>query len=191
MAKINTALIEGYNAMSAEEKIAALEGFEYDDGATELERFKTALSKANAENADWKKKYNSKLSDDEKKKEADEAQQQRIAEMEDKIKQLETEKTVATYQASYTAMGYSDELAADTAKALAEGDMAKVLANQKKHQEALEKKILSDKMKDFPPPPAGDDAGTMTKEKFRKLSAAERLKFSQEHPEEYKELYGG
>ena len=165
MAKIDTARIEGYNAMSAEEKLAALEAFEFDDGSTELERFKSALSKVNAENAEWKKKYNEKLSDDERKKAEEAEQQRRFSEMEEKIKQLESEKTAATYKASYTAMGYSEELAADTAKALAEGDIAKVLANQKKHQEELERKILSDKMKDFPPPPPGNNTDTMTKEK--------------------------
>lgn len=183
MAKIDTARIEGYNAMSAEEKLAALEAFEFDDGSTELERFKSALSKVNAENAEWKKKYNEKLSDDERKKAEEAEQLKRFSEMEEKIKQLESEKTAATYKASYTAMGYSEELAADTAKALAEGDMAKVLANQKKHQEELEKKILSDKMKDFPPPPPGNDTDPMNKEKFLKLSTEEQNKYIAENPD--------
>lgn len=38
--------------------------------------------------------------------------------------------------------------------------------------------------------PAGD-AGEMTLEKFRALSPTERLNFSVNHPDEYKQLYGG
>lgn len=38
--------------------------------------------------------------------------------------------------------------------------------------------------------PGGDPAG-MTLEKFRALSPAERLEFSVNHPDEYKNLYGG
>lgn len=35
------------------------------------------------------------------------------------------------------------------------------------------------------------NAGEMTLEKFRALSPADRYQFSQNHPEEYKEMYGG
>jgi hypothetical protein len=31
----------------------------------------------------------------------------------------------------------------------------------------------------------------MTKEKLRAMTPAERLEFSQKHPEEYKKIYGG
>lgn len=37
----------------------------------------------------------------------------------------------------------------------------------------------------------GGGDGTMTLEKFRKLSPTERYEFSVNHPDEYKELYGG
>ena len=69
MAKIDTAQIEGYESMSAEEKVKALEAIEYDDGSSKLDEYKNALSKANSENAEWKKKYKEMLSDEQKSKE--------------------------------------------------------------------------------------------------------------------------
>lgn len=58
MAKIDTSKIEGYANMTPEQKLAALEGFEYEDNSAELEKQKNALSKANSEAAEWKRKHN-------------------------------------------------------------------------------------------------------------------------------------
>ena len=64
--KIDTTKIEGYEGMTAEEKLAALEGFEYDDNAQELERVRNQLSKANAEAAKNKRDRDTqKAADDE------------------------------------------------------------------------------------------------------------------------------
>ena len=68
MAKIDVTKIEGYENMTAEEKLAVLEGFEYDDNTSELERYKNAVSKANSEAAELKRKYNERLSAEEKEK---------------------------------------------------------------------------------------------------------------------------
>lgn len=46
MAKIDVTKIEGYEQMTPEQKLAALEGFEYEDNAAEVERLKNANSKA-------------------------------------------------------------------------------------------------------------------------------------------------
>ena len=43
MAKIDTSKIEGYQDMTAEQKLAALEGFEYEDNSAELEKHKNLL----------------------------------------------------------------------------------------------------------------------------------------------------
>ncbi len=45
MAKIDTSKIPGYAEMSAEDKLKALEAFEYDDNAAEVERLKGAVSR--------------------------------------------------------------------------------------------------------------------------------------------------
>ena len=67
MAKINTAAIEGYAEMSAEDKLKALEEYEFETPAPkeneEVTKLKTALSKANSEAADWKRQLREKLAE--------------------------------------------------------------------------------------------------------------------------------
>ena len=74
MAKIDTSKIPGYAEMSAEDKLKALEGFEYEDNAAEVERLKNANSKLSSESAEYKRKLREKQTDDEAKaqKEAEE-----------------------------------------------------------------------------------------------------------------------
>lgn len=139
--KINTGAIEGYSEMTAEQKLAALEAFEYDDNSAELERMKNAVSKANSEAAEWKKKHNALLSEDEQKKQKD---AEAIEEMKSELEKLRKDKTVSDYTAKYIAIGYDKDLAAETAQAMADLDMAKVFANGEKHRQALEKKIKED-----------------------------------------------
>ena len=79
MAKIDTSKITGYAEMSAEDKLKALEAFEYEDNAAELEKQKAAVSKANSEAAEWKRKHNALLGEDEKKKQE---QEEKFANME-------------------------------------------------------------------------------------------------------------
>lgn len=186
MAKIDTSKIEGYADMTPEQKLAALEAFEYEDNAEELEKQKNALSKANSEAAEWKRKHNALLTEDEKKKQED---AEKLAQMEQELSELRKAKTVSEYTAKFVAQGYEEALAEDTAKALADGDSAKVFANQNKFLEEYAKKVKADALKNTPKPPAGDGAKGMTLEKLRKLSDAEYNKFATEHPEEYKALY--
>ena len=65
MAKIDTTKIAGYSDMRAEEKLAALEAFEYEDSAPDLQRYKDAVTRANREAAEMKRKYQETLSKDE------------------------------------------------------------------------------------------------------------------------------
>jgi hypothetical protein len=74
---------------------------------------------------------------------------------------------------------------------MVKGDVAKVFANQKTHQDSIAQKVKTDILKDTPKPGAGSSSQTMTKEAFRELSVAERLAFSTEHPDEYKQIYKG
>ena len=101
------------------------------------------------------------------------------------------ESEISKHKAKLLGLGYDEKLADETAEAMADGDMEKVFANQKKHLDSVEKRVRADALKDTPKPTPDGDSKTMTLEKFRKLSPAERAAFFEEHPEEYKELYGG
>ena len=158
------------------------------DNSAEIDRLKTALSKSNSEAADYKKQLREKMSAEEVKAKED---ADKIEELIKERDALLREKTVAGYKAKYLALGYDESLAGETAEALANGETDKVFANHNKHLAAVEKKIRADVLKDTPKPEGGNSSETMTKEKFSKMSTAEQYKYSVEHPEEYKKLYGG
>lgn len=186
MAKIDVTKIEGYAEMSAEDKVKALEALEYEDNAAELAKLKKANDKLSSESADWKRKYNDQLSEDEKKKQAD---ADKLADMEKELAELRKDKTISEYKAKFIGQGYAEELAEATAKALSEGDTAAVFANQQKFLDEYAKKIKAEALKGTPKPPAGQGGEGMTLEKLKKLSDEDYTKFATEHPDEYKALY--
>ena len=153
MAKIDTSKIPGYAEMSAEDKLKALEEFEYEDNTAEVERLRVAVSKANSEAASWKKKHNELLTEDERKKQED---ADALANMKKELDELRKDKTISEFKAKLIAQGYDEALASDTAQAMADGDTAKVFANQGKFLEDYAKKVKADAMKKTPKPPAGD-----------------------------------
>ena len=169
MAKI-TESIAGYDKMTAEEKLAALEALEQPENKPDPEaaKLKTQLSKANTEAAELKRKLQEKMTEDEKKaQEAEESSRKMMEELET----LRKEKTVASYKASYLSMGYDEATAEATAKAMADGDMEKVFQNQKAFLEAHDKAVLAGAVKTTPTPPAGsgNPAAPMTKEEIYKI----------------------
>ena len=181
---------EGYDALSLEEKLAYYEAFQYDDKASELEKAKNAVTKANGEAAEYKRRYQEKLTAEEKAKEEENEQ---LVTLQNRVKELEAREAKAVYKSQFLALGYDDELASDTAEAMFNGDTAKVFANQKVYLEKHNKAYKAQLMGNGATPQGGNNGGSdvMTLEAFRKLGAAERLAFAQQHPEEYKNLYGG
>lgn len=89
MAKIDVTTIEGFDSMSAEDKLKALMDFEYDDHLADVERYKNAVSKANSEVAEWKRKHKEQLSVEEKEKE-EKAEQ--LQAMQEELAELKKEK---------------------------------------------------------------------------------------------------
>ena len=129
--KIDTTKIENYANLTAEEKVALLEGFEFEQPkaevpSDEITRLKNALTKSNSEAADYRKKWQSTLSEQER---LEAERQQRDAERDARIAELEKEKTVGDYTAKCLAMGYSAELAKSSAIAWAEGNNEQVFAD--------------------------------------------------------------
>jgi len=70
-------------------------------------------------------------------------------------------KTLIAY---FTRTGITKKLAEDTAKALADGDSAKVFANQSKFLEEYAKKVKADAIKKTPKPGAGAGSGSGTED---------------------------
>jgi hypothetical protein len=114
-----------------------------------------------------------------------------MKQLEEQNATLLRESGVAKHKAKFLAMGYDETLASDAAAAMVDGDTEKLFTYQQKHQEALEKKIRADALKGTPKPVPDKGDGAMTLDKLRKMSAQERLEFSQKNPDEYRTLYGG
>lgn len=186
MAKIDVTKIEGYADMTPEQKLAALEGYDMPDPDYSGYVKKDVFDKTASELAAKKKELTEKMTEDEQKKQKE---QEERDELQSKYDKLLHESEVSKFKAKLLGMGYDEKLADDTAEAMANGDSEKVFANQKKHLEAVEKKVRAEALKDTPKPTGDGDSKTMTLEKFRKMSPQERYDFSVKNPEEYKTLY--
>ena len=190
MAKVDITKIEGYEGMTPEEKIKALEAYEIEDVQPDYSGYvkKDVFDKTASELAGVKKQLKEKMTDDDA---AKQKEQEEREELQSKYEKLLHDSEVSKNKAKLLALGYEEKLADDTAEAMVTGDLEKVMANQKKHLEAVEKKVRAEALKDTPKPTGDGDSKTMTLEKLRGMTPSERYTYSQEHPEEYKELYGG
>lgn len=144
--------------MTLEDIEKALEGIELPtDSSAEIDRLKTALSNSNSEAANYKKQLREKMSAEELKAKEDAEKIEALIKERD---ELLREKTVAGHKAKYLTLGYDENLANDTAEALANGDLDKVFANHKKHNESAEKRIRAEVLKDTPTPIGGGGKAT-------------------------------
>ena len=169
MAKIDTSKITGYAEMSAEDKLKALEAFEYEDNAAELEKQKAAVSKANSEAAEWKRKHKALLSEEDKKKQE---QEDKFASMEKELSELREAKSASEYKAKLIGLGYAEDLATTTAKAMVAGDTMTVLANQQKFLDEFAKQVKADALKKTPKPTPGAGGGTGEMDYTKKIEEA-------------------
>lgn len=193
--KLDLTKIEGYEKMTPEEKLKALEGYDVPDpdysGYVKKEVFdQTAseLAEKKRQLTDKQRQLTEKLTEDEA---AKQKEQEEREELQKKYEKLLFENEVSKYKANLLGMGYDEKLAGETAEAMAKGETDKVFSNQKKHLEAVEKKVRAEALKDTPKPTGDGDSKTMTLKQLREMSPAERLAFSEKYPAEYKELYGG
>ena len=138
------------DGMTLEEIEKALADIELpSDGSGEVEKLRAALSKSNSEAADFKKQLRAKMTEDEATKQKETEEREKLQSDYDA---LLSKITVSENKAKLLALGYDEALASETAEAMAKGESEKVFANQKKHLEAVEKKIRADVLKDTPKP---------------------------------------
>ena len=180
--------IQGYSNMTPEEKIKALEAYELTEPDYSGYVKKEVFDKTASELADSKKQLREKMTADEIKAKEDLEKQEKLQSDYDALLR---KVSLSENKAKLLAIGYDEKLANDTAEAMLDGNIDKVLANQKKHLDAIEKKIREDVLHDTPKPEGDGPSDTMTHEKLRAMSANERYEYSQSHPDEYKKIYGG
>lgn len=152
MAKIDTSKIANYENMSAEEKLAALEGYEFTDVVA-----KSVFDKTASDLAEYKRKYSSTLSEAEQARlaaeEATRATNERLAELERKDK-------ISTAKDRYIASGFAPELALATATAFVDGNMDAVLENVNKHAVAVATAAKDEALHKTPTPPASGNSNS-------------------------------
>jgi hypothetical protein len=176
MANIDITKIDGYAQMTPEQKVAALESYDFDGGNdAELDKLRKAISKANSEAAESKRQLREKQTAEEIAKAEQESKQK---ELQEKYDALLKEQTISKYAAKYREQGYDEKLAMDTAEALYSGDTDKVFANATKFHTEFEKSIRADVTKNTPKPNNGGDGGVVkTKADILKIQdASERQK---------------
>lgn len=140
--RIDTAKIENYETMSAEDKLKALEEYEFETPAPkendEVTKLKEALSKANSDAASWKRQFREKQTEAER-AEAERAEREKA--VEDELRTLRRDKSVSGYVAQYLALGYTQELALKAAEATADNDAATIMSCQQEYIEAKTKEL--------------------------------------------------
>ena len=184
-----TKLDEYKPEMSPEEKLALLDKYEPDKPDLTGYIQKSTFDKTASELAEAKRQLKAKQTEEER-KEAERLEAQQAIEKE--LAELRKDKTISDSKAKFLGLGYDEKLAAETAKALADGDMDKVFANQQIHIDNVKKAAAASALAGDPKPPAGSSGGAkITKEQFDAMGYSERLKLHNEQPELYKQFTGG
>ena len=94
--------------------------------------------------------------------------------MQKELDELRKGKTVSEYKAKFIAQGYDEALAEETAQAMADGDTAKVFANQGKFLEDYAKKVKADTLKKTPKPAPGAGSGAGEVDYQKKIEEAQQ-----------------
>ena len=180
--KLTDLLKDAYkDGMTVEEIETALESINLpEDGSAEIERLKNALSKSNSEANDYKKQLRDKMSEDERKAKEDAEKQE---ELQKNYDALLRKVTISENKSKFLALGYDDKLADETAEAMANGDLEKVFTNQKKHLDAMEKKVRAEVLNDTPKPEGGNGKPKSAEDILKIADSGERQSAIAEHIE--------
>lgn len=183
--KIETNKIEGYAQMTPEQKLEALESYEftvdYSDWVKKAQFDKVASDLAKA------KRFNEEKMTEDERKEAERLQKEQ--DLMSKNAELTRKLAIYEFKAKYLAMGFEEALAEETATAQADGDMNKVLANYQVNLENARKQKEKEALENMGSPAKGTQGGlSMTKEQYRALSLEEKNRLALTDPETYKAL---
>ena len=142
----------------------------------ENSKLHTSISKVNSENAEYKRKEQDRLSEEQKK-------ELHEKEMVEKIAKYEKQIAKTSKVAEYMEIGYPKELAEKVADAELEGKpTAKLHAEFVKSREET---IKAELMKDNPTPKGAGGSEQMTLEGFKKLTPTQLAEFAETHPVEF------
>lgn len=182
MATIDTSTIEGFDSLTAEQKLEAVLKLDIPE-KVDLSGYvkKDLYDKAASDLSKVKKDLQGKMTEDEAAAAERQAQwdslQEQMKALQADNEKLKQERTESIYKAKYLAMpGFDEKLAEETAKAMAAGDMDKVFANQQKSNAEYEKQIKADLVKNDPKPggAGGGEGGEPDNVKWARERAKQR-----------------
>ncbi len=173
MAKIDTTKIEGFDGMTADEKLNALLGYEFEaevkPESADVTKLRTALSKSNSEAAEYKRQLREKQTETER-AEAERAEREKnlLAEVE----AYRNKERISNYKAQFMAAGYDADTATILANSLPDGVSDEYFAATKAFIEAKTQSLLSESLNKQPNlsvgmPPNAAQAATEEENKMR------------------------
>ncbi len=165
-----------------------LMALEIEEPKVDMSKFvsKELFDKTASEVASYKKQARATMTEAEQKALADAEEKKAL---QDRVTQLENEKTIAENSSGLVALGYDEKTAKEVATAFMNGDFATVLSAQAKFVDAQKKSVIADAVKGTPKPPVDNgDGKTLTKAEFSKMTLAEQLEVYNKTPELYNEL---
>ena len=178
--KIDTTKIAGFEEMTAEDKLSALLGYEFEEPKEpeDVTKLKNALSKANSDAAEWKRQFREKQTEAER---AEAERKEHEAAVEEELRTLRRDKTIGGYVAQCLALGYDKDLALKAAEAMADGDAAAVLSCQQDFIEAKKKELEATALNKQPgltsgSPPTAKDADREELNKLRRYAGLPPIK---------------
>ena len=187
--KIDTTKIEGYENLSAEDKVKALEGYEYEVPKSEDESgLKKLLSDRNSEIKKLKDEIRSKMDASEREKLEKEEELERLKQT---VAEFEKANKITSLKASYLAIGYNEELAQKRATFMADGDFVNATAVEKEFLTWHDRELKAEKIRSTPSPASsgsGSFEKAVTLDEFRKMDIPQMKALKAEHPEIYEEL---
>lgn len=113
------------------------------DLQAQLAKQKKATDNASSDAADWKKKYNATLTEAQQAEAARAEEEKRLREENEALKR---DKVIGAYSNRALSLGYDADLAAQTAEAMANGDMDTVFAGIGKLIEAVKTKTVTENL---------------------------------------------
>ena len=170
------------------EQTTDTKGLEARIKALELEnnKLRQANTNASADASEWKKKYQSKLSEEEK---AKQTQDEQTAAMQKELEDLRKERNIARFTSTLVAkdIGMESEVAQSVAEALHAGDTEKVFDGIRKFITSHDKALHENALRNNPTLASGAVEKTVSKAEFDAMGYKEMVAFKHEHPDLYNE----
>ena len=149
-------------------------------------KLKQSVTNASADASGWKKKYQDKLSEEDK---AKEAQDEATAAMQKELETLRTERNIAKFVGELVdaRIGMDANTAKTVAEALNAGETDKVFDGIRQFIVTHDKSLRESALRNNQTLPGGSTEKTVSREEFKSMSLSEMMAFKVAHPDLYAE----